>query len=84
MLSCYYSIIWLCYHDVMISCGLALNRMIIVNTVMSYVIKLQYAVCCHDVLILSRSFIVNTVLIYVIRSMSSMSSFSRLLRYMCD
>jgi len=47
---CYYAIMWLCYHDVMMSCGSALNRMIIVNTVMSCDIKLHYAVCCHVVM----------------------------------
>jgi len=49
MLPCCYAIMWLCYHDVMMSCGLELNRMIIVNTIMTYVIKLNYVVCCHDV-----------------------------------
>jgi len=45
MFSCYYAIIWLCYHNFMMSCGLALSRMIIVNTIMSCVIKLHYVVC---------------------------------------
>lgn len=47
---CYYVIMWLCYHDVMISYELELNRMIIVNIVMRCVIKLHYAVCCHVVM----------------------------------
>ena len=46
---CHYAYVvrLLCYHDVMMSCGLALSRMIIVNIVMSCVIKLHYAVCYH-------------------------------------
>ncbi len=48
------------------SFGLALNMMIIVNTVMSYVIKLEYVVRCHDVLLLRRSSIVNIASSYVI------------------
>jgi len=47
LLSCYYAIMWLCYHDVMMLCGLAISRMIIVNTMMNYVIRLHYVVCCH-------------------------------------
>jgi len=40
--SCHYDnvVMLLCYHDVMMSCGLALSKMIIVNTVICYVIKL--------------------------------------------
>ena len=49
-LSCYYASMWLCYHDVVMLYELAVSRTIIVNTVMSCVIKLQYAVCCYDVL----------------------------------
>jgi len=41
---------WLCYHDLMMSCGLVLNKMIIVNIVMSCVIKLHYEVCYDDFL----------------------------------
>lgn len=42
-----YGVMWLCYHDVTMSCGLVLNRMIIVNNVTSCVIKLHYAACYH-------------------------------------
>jgi len=49
---CYYSIMWLCYHDVMMSYELAFIRMIIANIVMSCVIKLHNAVCCHVVMML--------------------------------
>jgi len=48
--SCYYDIMFLCYHDVMMLYELALGKMIIVNTIMSCVIKLHYAVCCHVVM----------------------------------
>ena len=41
--------------------------MIIVNIVMRYVIKFQYAVCCHDGFLLSKSFIVYISLSYVIK-----------------
>ena len=59
--SCYYAIMWLCYHEVMMTYEMALNTMIIVNIVMSCVIKLHYAVYFHDVFLVSRSFIINIV-----------------------
>jgi len=47
---CYYVIMWLCYHDVMMSYEFVLSMTFIVNTVMSCVIKLQYTVCCPGVM----------------------------------
>ena len=40
-LPCCYIFMLLCYHVVMLSCGLALSRVIIVNIASSYVIKLH-------------------------------------------
>ena len=47
----YYDIMWLCYHDVMMSYEFVLSKTFIVNTITSCVIKLHYAVCCHFTMI---------------------------------
>ena len=69
--SCYYAIMWLCYHYAMMSCGLALSRMIIVNIIMRCDIKPHYVECSRVVMmfflfLLRRSFIENTTSSYVI------------------
>jgi len=67
---CDMRVMLICYHDVVMLYELELSRMIIVTIIMSGVINLHCAICCHVVMmffLLSGSFIVNITLSCVIK-----------------